>query len=179
MKFGTATHIHHEVHISVFVLVICITTTVWCTQKTIKWQYSHTSTSKFDFCFAPQMATQSLHWVVSFSVPFCLIIPVTVLLWQANNLHVSYLVASFAALLWKSPENTKLLVQTSSREHGRGLEDKVRMWPATAPPLQKRGWRGIITYCTLTQLFHNTWRQHIRSLGVFAVDRSPKLERDF
>lgn len=109
----------------------------------------------------------NLHWVVSFSVPFCLILPVTVLLWQANNLLVSYLVASFAALLWKSAENTKLLVQTSSQEHGRGLEDKVRMWPARAPPLEKRGWRGIITYCTLTQLFHNTWRQHIRSFASF------------
>uniref|UniRef100_A0AAX7VH21 Parathyroid hormone/parathyroid hormone-related peptide receptor n=1 Tax=Astatotilapia calliptera TaxID=8154 RepID=A0AAX7VH21_ASTCA len=37
-------------------------------------------------------------------------------------------------------------------------------------------WRAIITYRTLTQLFHNTWRQHIRSLG--EIDSDDVITRD-
>lgn len=40
---------------------------------------------------------------------------------------------------------------------------------------KRRGWRGIITYHTFIQLFHNTWRQQIRSLGVIAVETREKL----
>lgn len=38
-------------------------------------------------------------------------------------------------------------------------------------------WRGIITYRTLTQIFHNTWRKRFRPMGVFAVNGLLDLER--
>lgn len=112
-----------------------------------------------------------------FFVPFCLI-PVFSSLWlnypPVRALVDLLLVLQLCCEMYQWTQSC--LCRLALTRMAEVPRTRAPMWPARG---KEGGWRGIITYRTLTQLFHNTWREHIKSLGVFAADRSPQLERDF